>query len=114
MRIKFLEVVKYSIRHCNGDGEINPPMEALQSLYDELLSSNQEHGDVSVADEDSGWCISAHRDGRVVFGNLKDYGRSDRHMILVSKERVLQLWNKLIAGEIDQLLKEPWHQGYGN
>jgi hypothetical protein len=105
--------IMFSIRHTAGSGEVNPPVEAIYALYDELLTADQEHGDVSVANEESGWCMSAHRDGRVVFGNLKDYGRSDRHMIPVSKERVLELWKRLIDGDIDGLLKEPWKEGYG-
>ena len=32
---------------------------ALSRLYDELLPSDQEHGDVSVVHE-TGWCMSAH------------------------------------------------------
>ena len=87
-------------------------MESLSGLYDELLSADREHGDVSVIHDDSGWCMSAHRDGRLVFGNLKDRGRSDRHMIPVPKERVLELWKRLIAGDINGLLSEPWKPGY--
>jgi hypothetical protein len=104
----------FSIRHTDGSGEVDPPIEILSNLYDELKSTDQEHGDVSVTDEKSGWCMSAHRGGQLVFGNLRDHGRSDCHMTPVPKERVLELWKRLIAGDIDGLLSEPWLPGYGS
>jgi hypothetical protein len=101
----------FGIRHADGSGENNPPLESLSDLFDELLTADQEHGDVAVMHDDTGWCLSVHRDGRVIFGNLQDR-RSERHMIPVSKERVLRLWKRLIDGDIDGLLKEPWKPGY--
>lgn len=100
----------FSIIHTDGSGESNVPVEKLSELYDELLSADREHGDVAVVHDDSGWTISAHRDHRVVFEHLRRGG--ERHMIPVSKERVLELWKLLIKGDIDELLKEPWKPGY--
>src|SRR5207249_10638984 len=51
----------FGILHTDGSGEDNPPVERLSDLYDELLSADREHGDVSVIHDDSGWCMSAHR-----------------------------------------------------
>lgn len=99
-----------STRRIDDTGEIDPPLESLSTLYDELKTSDQEHGDVSVTDEDSGWCISAHRDGRVVFGNLLEGG--DKHMHPVTKEKVLELWHMLANGEIERIQAEPWRDGY--
>jgi hypothetical protein len=101
----------FSVLHANGSGCENPAVEALSELYDELLSSESEHGDVAVIHDDSGWSMSAHRDGRVVLEHLGEGG--ERHMIPASKERVLELWRRLIDGEIDALLEEPWTTGYG-
>jgi hypothetical protein len=109
---KLAELFTFNVRHTDGSGDLDPPADALSALYDELLFSDTEHGDVSVTHDESGWCMSAHRDGRVVFGNLRDYGASDRHMIPVPKERVLELWKRLIDGDIEGLLKEPWQPGY--
>ncbi len=61
-----LEERMFSIRHTDSSGERNPPLECLSSLYDELASADQEHGDVAVIHDESGWTISAHRDGRLV------------------------------------------------
>jgi hypothetical protein len=102
----------FGIIHSDGSGEDNPPLENLSDLYDELLTADREHGDVAVVHDDTGWCMSAHRDGRLVFGNLRDHGASDRHMIPVARERVLELWKRLIQGDVDGLLKESWKLGY--
>ncbi|MGK3969344.1 hypothetical protein WMF38_34850 [Sorangium sp. So ce118] len=100
----------FSIVHSDGSGEENPPLEKLSSLYDELVSVDREHGDVAVIHDDSGWCMSAHRDGRLVFEHLREGG--ERHMMPVTKERALELWRRLINGNIDSLLAEAWIPGY--
>jgi hypothetical protein len=100
----------FSILHTDGSGTENPTLESLDALYDELRSADREHGDVAVIHDDTGWCLSAHRDGRVVFEHLKDGGQ--RHIIGLAKERVLDLWKRLAAGNIAALLSEPWKPGY--
>jgi hypothetical protein len=102
----------FGILHTDGSGENNPPLERLSVLYDELLTTDQEHGDVSVINDDSQWSMSAYRDGRLVFEKLGTRGTTARHMTRVQKERVLELWKRLINGEIDRLLLEPWKPGY--
>lgn len=100
----------FGVNHMDGSGEDNPPLESLPALYDELTSSGIFDGSVAVINDDSGWCLSAHRDGRLVFEHLEQGG--ERHMIPVSKSRVLELWRQLVAGDIDGLLSEPWIPGY--
>jgi predicted Rdx family selenoprotein len=99
----------FSIVHTDGSGDDNPPLASLSDLYDELLSTDREHGDVAVI-HDSGWSMSAHRDGRLVFEHLRNGG--ERHMLPVLKERVLELWRRLVAGDIEGILSEPWKPGY--
>ena len=102
----------FGVLHTDGSGDDNPPLESLSTLYDELLTADQEHGDVAVISDDTGWCMSAHRDGRLVFEQLGTRGKTARHMIPVPKGRVLELWKRLIEGDIDGLLLEPWKPGY--
>lgn len=102
----------FGIIHADGSGEDNPPLDRLPDLFDELSTADREHGDVAVVNDDSGWCLSAHRDGRLVFEKLGSRGTTARHMIPVPKENVLKLWKRLIEGDIDGLLKEPWKSGY--
>lgn len=101
----------YGIIHMDGSGEDNLPVERFSELYDELFVSGITDGDVSVIDDNSGWGLSAHRDGRLVFEHLGGQG-SPRHMIPVPKERVIELWERLIQGDIDGLLLEAWKPGY--
>lgn len=102
----------FSIIHTDGSGEENPSLDTLSDLYDELLSADREHGDVAVVNDDTGWSMSAHRDGRVVFEHLGGEDGGPRHMVPIRKERVLQLWRRLIDGDIDSLMAEPWKSGY--
>jgi hypothetical protein len=101
----------FGVLHADGSGSDNPPLESLPTLYEELSLADQEHGDVSVIDDQSGWCMSAHRDGRLVFVNFGQGGA--RHMMAVPKDRVLELWLRLIRGDIEGLHAEPWKEGYG-
>jgi hypothetical protein len=100
----------YGVTHMDGSGEDDPPLERLPLLYDELWESGIFDGDVSVIHDDTGWCISAHRDRRVVLEHLGNGG--ERHMLPVSKEHVLELWRRLIQGNIEAVLSEPWIPGY--
>jgi hypothetical protein len=100
----------FSVIHVDGSGEDNLSVERLSALYDELKTADREHGDVSVIHEASGWSMSAHRDGRLVFEHLARGG--ERHMIPVPKHRVIELWQKLLDGDIDGLLAAPWKSGY--
>jgi hypothetical protein len=84
----------------------------LSALYEELAESDQEHGDVSVCHDESLWCMAAHRDGRLVFVQLDGEGGGPRHMIPVPKDQVIQFWHRLIDGDIEGLLNEPWRPGY--
>jgi len=102
----------FGVIHSDGSGEDNPPLESLPNLYGELSTADREHGDVAVVNDDLGWCMSAHRDGRLVFEQLGTRGATARHMMPVAKELVLELWKRLIDGDIDSLLKEPWKPGY--
>lgn len=101
----------FSVIHWDGSSESNPPRDLLPALLDELGIADREHGDVTVVHEDSGWSMSAHRDGRLVFENLSSGG--ERHMKPISKERVIELWSRLIGGDIGAVLAEPWLAGYG-
>ena len=101
--------MKFSVLHADGSGD-DVGLEGLSDLYDELLTADEEHGDVSVIDDATGWCLSAHRGGQLIFGHLRDGG--ERHMFPVAKERVLELWRRLGEGDVEGLLKEPWKPGY--
>ncbi len=97
----------FGVIHMDASGDDDPPVESLSDLYDELYHSGIIDGNVAVIHDESGWCMSAYRDGGVLFGRLGTVDE-DLRMNSVSKERVLHLWKRLIDGDIDGLLKEPW------
>lgn len=101
----------YGVVHMDASGDDDPPVESLSDLYDELQASGIVDGSVAVIHDDSHWCISAYRDGGVVFECIGERN-TERHLESVPKERVLELWKRLIDGDIDGLLKEPWKPGY--
>ncbi len=102
----------FGVLHVDGSGEDNPSLDSLSDLYDELATADREHGDVSVINDDVHWCMTAHRNGSVVFEQLGTRGATARRMIAVPKDRVLSMWKRLIRGDIDGLLSEPWQSGY--
>jgi hypothetical protein len=99
-------------RNIDDTGDTDPTDLQLSDLYDQLQHSDQEHGDVSVTDEESGWCLSAHRDGRIILANLIDFDREARHMHPISKDKVLELWLALRDSNIDRIEAQPWKPGY--
>jgi hypothetical protein len=97
----------------HGGSDVDTPLSALTDLYDELGTTEFTDGEVTVENVDCGWYISAYRNGSLVFEDIRtlDPG-SERHMKHVPKERVIEYWNRLVAGDIEGLLAEPWEPGY--
>ncbi|MBL8715659.1 MAG: hypothetical protein JNL79_06670 [Myxococcales bacterium] len=98
------------IRHTDDSDEDDPPLAALSDLYAELSTLDREHGEVSVTNDDIDWCVSAHRDGRVVL--VRRDVDEDQHMFPVDRERVIEIWRRLVDGDVAGLLREPWKAGY--
>ena len=101
-----------SVIHWDGSSDTNENADSFSALFDELQTSDREHGDVSVVHEESGWSLSAHRDGRMIFENLSSGGQ--RHIRFASKERIIELWILLLNDDVDAILSEPWLPGYGS
>jgi hypothetical protein len=78
-----------------------------------------EHPDVSLKHETE-WCLSAFLSGLLIWENVGDVsedadpipeGELVRHMKGVSRQKVLELWLKLAAGDIPAVDAEPWLPG---
>jgi hypothetical protein len=93
-----------------GSTEREATVARMRSILDQLDSADVEHNSVSLTHE-SEWCLSAFHTGLLVWENL-EHGQP-RHMHHVSRVHVLDLWEKLAAGKIDELHTEPWLPGYG-
>ena len=101
----------YFANNLMGASIIAPSTEQMTALLHSLTGSDNEHPDVSLGHE-SGWCISAFSSGLTVFENVET-GDGPMHMRGVTRERVLELWSMLAAGDISGLNGLAWDPGYG-
>jgi hypothetical protein len=101
----------FTITHVSGAMESNPPSDALAALVAELAEADAEHPDVAVADE-SGWTLSASLSGRVVWENVDEDAIEPRHLEGISARTVLELFERLAAGDIAEVESQQWLAGY--
>ncbi|MDR2173308.1 MAG: hypothetical protein LBE32_03780 [Burkholderiales bacterium] len=91
---------------------IHAPAEAeMAALLDSLSAEDIEHQDVSLNDE-QGWSLSVFPGGLIVFENVET-GEGPWHMQSVTREKILEHWKDLAAGNHQKLLSLPWVAGYG-
>ena len=83
----------------------------MRQLLGSLVAEDPEHPDVSLSHE-SGWSLSAHHGGLIVFENVET-GEGPWHMRSVPASRVLEYWRALAAGNHEALLSLAWADGYG-
>ncbi|MDB5218924.1 MAG: hypothetical protein JWO86_6851 [Myxococcaceae bacterium] len=81
--------------------------------------------DVDATDHEHGaaWLATDHRvlewhavDGRLVFGTITPRAsrrHPSRHLLDISRERTLELWDMLAEGRLDELERQPWLPGDG-
>jgi hypothetical protein len=100
----------YGVRHLDGTSDDDAPTSSFYILYDELRRADGEHNDVSVIDDDTGWCITAFPSGLVIFQCLAD--GSAFHMRDVEKPQVIQMWMQLAQGALDEVRQFPWKKGF--
>ena len=112
----------FSARGRWSGSESNPPIGRLREILQELdiETGDFEHPDVSLKHETE-WCLSAFLSGLLIWANDDgpasgldldaDSYPGDRHMRGVSREKVLELWLKLAAGDIAGVEAEPWLPG---
>ena len=92
-----------------GDSIDDPNEQQMRDVLRELDTEDEEHPDCWLT-HDSGWTLSVFEGGRVAFTN-DERGLPSRHIPDVSREKVLQLWLRLAAGELDVLEREAWEPG---
>jgi hypothetical protein len=109
----------FSARGRWSSSESNPPIGRLREILRELdiETGDFEHPDVSLKHETE-WCLSAFHSGRLIWENVGDGDEDDadkikpaRHMKGMSRQKVLELWLKLAAGNIAMVEAEPWLPG---
>ena len=102
--------MRFHINTRWGGSESTPTIERMRQVLAELDAADNEHPDVSLTHE-SEWCLSAFSSGLLVWENVED--GEPRHMLSVSREKVLELWAKLSEGRISEIDCEAWAPGYG-
>ncbi len=104
--------MSYHVNRRWGDADDNPSIEQMREALAELDIEDIEHPDVALIHE-SGWCLSAYPSGLLIWENLAGDPGKPRHMRGVSRERVLELWQRLSRGELSTIESELWRAGNG-
>lgn len=104
-----MAAMPFFVTHLDGAMDADPPLSALPDLLDELAGADEEHPDVAVSDE-SGWTLSAFRDGRVVWENV-EADDAPRQMEGLDRDRLLSLFEALARGDIATVEAAPWEPG---
>jgi len=103
--------MSYHVNPRYTDSEEMPSVDRMREVLAELDGEDDdEHPDVSLAHE-SEWSMSAFPDGLVIWENAE--ADIARHMLHVSRAKVLEMWIELSEGQIEAIESEPWIQGYG-
>lgn len=92
-----------------GQAVDEPDPETMSRVLDSLTDADDEHPDVSLSHE-SGWCLSAFRDGLLVWENTEDGSVPPCTLTGVNREKVLRLFELLAAGDIPSIEALPWER----
>ena len=99
----------YHLTRRWGDDESEASLDRMIEALAELDIEDAEHPDASLT-HDSEWSLSAYSNGTLVWENLEE--GNPRHMTGVSREQILDLWQKLAIGDLRSIEQEPWQPGY--
>lgn len=98
--------MSFFITNGNGDSADGSTAEEMRAFLDELDPGDEEHGAAWLSDGE-GNSLEYEVGGNLAF----DRPNQIRHMSGVSIDRVVELWQKLAAGQFDELEREPWQAG---
>lgn len=87
-------------------------LSAIAELIAELDGPiDNEHPDVAVSDDGSGWMLSAFQSGRLVWEN-PDSDDEPRHMVEVSRPDISRIMALVATGDLDGVESLEWLPGY--
>lgn len=101
----------YHSTDANGVSEISPPAARLRELIellDDAAYLEHDHPDLSLVHDPSGWSLTLHPNGTVVWENLDAPADAQRILSGVSRNRAYELWLLLSHGEIERIEAEDW------
>jgi hypothetical protein len=94
----------------HGDTVRNPSVRQLRQLLASLTPAGD--GECVTLVRDGQWSLSASYAGLVCLENPHS-GEGPWHMAGLSVTRILELWELLAAGSIEELKALPWQDGAG-
>jgi hypothetical protein len=94
----------------NGDSVWSPSPKQRRALLASLTADEAE-ACVSLT-HDGQWAITAYHSGLVCFENA-GAGEGPWHMTGIPVTEILDLWQLLTEGNIQELRKQPWQDGNG-
>ena len=103
--------MSHSALDRNGDTVWSPSAKQRRSLLGSLSADDAE-ACVSLM-HNGQWAISAFHSGRVCFENAGT-GEGPWHMTGIPVTRILELWQLLADGNIEELRRLPWQDGNGH
>lgn len=108
-----MEKSSYQIVDGFGDGIDNPSVEQMRKFLDRLDINDKEHSEVWLTHNQTSWTLSCFPSSKVVFYRISDeFEYQPRHLINVSRDKMLELWQKLANGQLVDLEKELWMIGH--
>ena len=94
-----------------GGDCVSPSRARMAEILAELDHRDPEHPDVWLT-HDSGWTLTVHEQGVLIWENLEQ-GTPRRHQHGRTRDDILKLWQRLAAGFVDEIEREPWLEGDG-
>ncbi len=101
----------YHSTDADGVSILNPDTLQMRSLLeslDEPGAAEQEHPDVSLVHDASGWSVSVFPGGTLTLENLDAPDKPPAYRRGVSASEALRIWQQLARGNIDWLQKLDW------
>jgi hypothetical protein len=106
-----MEELSYQVVDGFGDGIDNPSVEQMREFLERLNPDDEEHSEVSLTHDQTSWTLSCFLSSKIVFYQ-HEHEYKPRHLTGVSREKMLELWQKLAKGQFDELEKELWQPGH--
>jgi hypothetical protein len=104
-------MMSFTITHRGGEME-DGDLSAIAGLLAELDGPlDQEHPDVAVSDDESGWLLSAFQSGRLVWEN-PETDDVPRHMVGVPRSEMSRVMSLVATGDLGDVESLEWLPGY--
>ena len=108
-----MQEMTYHIGDGWGESVDNPSVEEMQQFLDKLDIDDEEHCEVWLTNDLTGWTLSCFPSNTIVFYDSSEDGDySPRHLTNVFRNKMLELWEKLAKSQNDELEKELWEAGH--